>query len=128
MESLAVECSQCVAVPPWCALLLLIVGFILGRLCSSAQCGTGSAHLDTWLSYVRLHVWNRREALQLTWMFQMIGLPVELTSEQHLVSLTAVGSMAIAAVVSRLSWARRIPALAQKLSGTLCTDTVGALM
>ena len=103
-----------------------LFGFLLGRL-SGGRCGTGNAQLDTWLAYLQIHVWNRKEALQLSRAFAWFGLPINITSDGHLASLVAAGSMVLTSLGAVWRFAQRSGMMAAVSSGALASQFAHAL-
>ena len=56
----------------WCTGTILILGLVLGFVAGRTttlfgeQCSSGSSHVDVILAYIRMHVWLRGPALQLS--------------------------------------------------------------
>jgi hypothetical protein len=77
--------------------LLILVVWCMGFAAGAFQCGgTGNAHLDAFVAYLRLHTIHRRAASELTGFFELVGLPLRLTSPDELLALTsAVGAVAV---------------------------------
>ena len=65
----------------WCAgpILILDLGFVTGRAPTlfGVQCSSGSSHVDVILADIRMHMWLRGPAFQLSGLCQHFGLPFQ---------------------------------------------------
>jgi hypothetical protein len=68
--------------------LAWVAGFILGA-CGCEQ--TGFPHLDAMISYLRVHLFNRKAAVEVSQWFRALGVPITLTTPSE---YAALGSMA----------------------------------
>ena len=84
-------------------ILGLILGFVAGRITAlfGEQCSSGSSHVDVILTYIRMHVWLRGPALQISGLCQHFGLPLQFTSDRELYALLGTGISLFAAVRGR---------------------------
>ena len=84
--------------------LFFILGFIGGRLtvpsCWDMVPFGGNGYVDASWAYLRLHLYNRREALQLSRVLAAVGVPIELTSDTQLYGLLSGCAALCGAVVS----------------------------
>jgi hypothetical protein len=64
-------------------------GFIIGT-CWSEQ--TGIPHLDAVTSYLRVHLFNRKAALEVSQWFRALGVPITLTTPTEYAALGSLAS------------------------------------
>ena len=82
----------------------VLVAFVCGCWCAEAR----NPYLDVGRSFWTLHVWRRREALQVEAVLRAVGLPIAITDAGVIPQLAAAASNLGTAV---LGWSASVAAV-----------------
>ena len=75
---------------------MLLLAWMAGFLVGACRCEqTGIPHLDATISYLRLHVFNRKAATEVTQWFNALGVPLTLTDPREYAALASVASLVL---------------------------------
>ena len=79
--------------------LCMVVMWGLGYAAGMSVCqGTGNAHVDAFLAYLRLHVGHRKAALEVSKLFASVGVPLQITSPGEVLALSSAASVVLASI------------------------------